>query len=809
AHLLQGAGAGPEVPVAVFMDRSVEMVVALLGVLKAGAAYVPLDPAYPPDRLAFMLEDCGAPVLLSQDWLVDRLPAETGARRICLDPTFETVEDESDEPPVSAVAPGNLAYVIYTSGSTGRPKGVAVTHASAVALLRWAAGVFPDEELAGVLASTSICFDLSVFELFFPLSRGGCVLVVENALELLALEGGGVGGQPVTLLNTVPSAAAELVRALGLPGSVRTVCLAGEPIPAPLVGQIYAQPGVGRLLNLYGPSEDTTYSTVQRVEFADPGRAASPPIGRPIAGTRAYVLDAGLAPVPPGMPGELYLGGAGLARGYFHRPELTAERFVPDPFGPEGEQLYRTGDRVRHLADGRLDYLGRFDHQVKLRGFRVELGEIETVLARHPAVRQAVAVVRGSALVAYLVPPGDEPPQIQEIRDYLRDRLPDYMVPAVFVVLPELPLNPSGKIDRRALPDPGTEARMSPRDLVELALVQLWEEVLDIRPVGVRDDFFDLGGHSLLAVRLMALIRDRFGRELPLTSLFRAPTVEQLATLLRQGETLEQRTLVEITPRTASGADSLPPFFCVHPAGGNILCYVELARALGPDQPFYGLQLLEETAGSVEEMAARYAAAVREVQPQGPYSLGGWSSGGTIAFEMARLLAGTGEEIRLLALIDTPRPRFDGPWNSDEPEMMVMFARDLAATYGRELPGTVTAEYLRSIDPGERIQRVLAEAQAIYLFPPDLTRADAERLFGMFRSVQEAVSVYEPRPYPGRAAVFLADGSGQEDPSFGWGGLAEVAAERIAGDHYSIVRAPHVEELARRLRGRLAGEEGR
>jgi amino acid adenylation domain-containing protein len=817
AHLLQGAGAGPEVPVAVFMDRSVEMVVALLGVLKAGAAYVPLDPAYPQDRLAFMLQDCGATILLSQDWLVDRLPVETGVRRVCLDPTFETLEDESDEPLAPPVAPANLAYLIYTSGSTGRPKGVAVTHASAVALLRWAAGVFPDEELAGVLASTSICFDLSVFELFFPLSRGGCVLVVENALEMLTIDS--LGGQPVTLLNTVPSAAAELVRAAGLPGSVRTVCLAGEPIPAPLVAQIHAQPGVGRLLNLYGPSEDTTYSTI---ELAASGLAVSPAIGRPITGTRAYVLDAGMRPVPPGMPGELYLGGTGLARGYFQRPELTAERFVPDPFGEvtglAGERLYRTGDRVRHLSDGRLDYLGRFDHQVKLRGFRIELGEIEAVLARHPAVRQAVVTVRGSAadrrLVAYLVPApaeGEETPRVHEIKGYLRDRLPDYMVPPAFVLLPELPLNPSGKVDRRALPDPGMDARMPPRDLVELELARLWEEVLDVHPVGVRDDFFDLGGHSLLAVRLMASIRERFGRELPLASLFRAATVEQLAALLRQGgEPLERRTLVEITaPRPHAAGSAEPALFCVHPAGGNVLCYMELARALGPDQPVYGLQLTDGMAGDVEEMAARYVAAVREVQPRGPYSLGGWSAGGTIAFEMARQLAEAGEEVRLLALIDTPRPGIDGAWKADEIEMMVMFARDLAATYGQELPFLVTAEYLRSIDPEERIPRVLAEARAIHLFPPDLSQTEAERLFGMFRAVQEAVGVYAPRLYPGRAVVFRASEVRPDlDEAFGWGDFARVEVERVEGDHYSILRAPQVEALARLLGSRL-GEEGR
>ncbi|HYG61280.1 MAG TPA: amino acid adenylation domain-containing protein, partial [Thermoanaerobaculia bacterium] len=320
ARLLRRAGVGAEVPVAVFMDRSLEMVVALLGVLKAGGFYVPLDPAYPPERLAFMLEDCQARVLLSQDWLMERLPDTGVSRQIYLDPTFESLEDEDATRPEPLTVPAHLAYLIYTSGSTGRPKGVAITHASAAALVDWAVDAFGEEELAGTLASTSICFDLSVFELFVPLSRGGCVLVVETVLDLLE-NGGKIGGQPITLINTVPSAAAELVRS-GLPASVRTVNLAGEPIPPLLVGQIHAQAGVERLLNLYGPSEDTTYSTTEETA-AD--AIVPPAIGRPIEGTRAYVLDGTLHPVSPGLPGELYLTGAGLARGYFRRPDLTAE----------------------------------------------------------------------------------------------------------------------------------------------------------------------------------------------------------------------------------------------------------------------------------------------------------------------------------------------------------------------------------------------------------------------------------------------------------------------------------------------------
>jgi amino acid adenylation domain-containing protein len=375
AHYLQTLGVKPEVLVGICLERSINMLVGLLAIFKAGGAYVPLDPAYPQERLAFMLEDSSVPILLTQSRLLESFPQHKGCF-ICLDTDWETITLFAEENPTSQVTPDNLSYIIYTSGSTGKPKGVAIEHRSPVALFYWAKNIFTVEDLAGVLASTSICFDLSVFELFLPLSVGGKVILAENALSLPTLP----AVLEVTLINTVPSAIAELVRSSSIPASVCTVNLAGEPLQNQLVQQIYKQETIQRVFNLYGPSEDTTYSTFALVKKGD----SIVTIGRPISNTQVYLLDEHLQPVPIGVSGELYIGGDGLARGYLNRPDLTQERFIPNPFN--NSKLYKTGDLARYLPDGNIDYLGRIDHQVKIRGYRIELGEIEAVLTQHPEV---------------------------------------------------------------------------------------------------------------------------------------------------------------------------------------------------------------------------------------------------------------------------------------------------------------------------------------------------------------------------------------------------------------------------------------
>ena len=546
ARHLRALGVGPESRVGVHLERGAGLAVALLGVLKAGGAYVPLDPAYPAARLAFMLGDTGASVVITSAALRASLPA-TDACVIVSGDAIDKVDDDSGDVDGGA-EPGNLAYLTHTSGSTGTPKGVALEHRGVSALMRWAGDAFSDDEMAGVLATTSVGFDVSVFELFAPLVRGGTVILAADALAVADLPARGAA----TLLSTVPSAAAELVRAGAIPPSVRTVCVAGEALPRALVDALHATPTISRVCNAYGPSEDTVFSTVADVPAGD----AVVTIGRPIAGGRAYVLDARLDPVPIGIAGDLYLGGEGLARGYLGRAGATAERFIPDPLGEAGARMYRTGDRARWTAEGEIVFLGRVDAQVKVRGFRVEPGEVEAALARHPSVAAAAVAARGEGrLVAWIVPAAGEM-DAAELRTHLRAHLPDFMVPRTFVAIGRLPLTASGKIDRRALPEPDAPASpevfVAPRTETEATLARLWAEVLGLPSVGVDDDFFELGGHSLLAARVAARASAALGAELPLRALFEAPTVAALAARLRAADALPPLPPIERAPEGAA-----------------------------------------------------------------------------------------------------------------------------------------------------------------------------------------------------------------------------------------------------------------
>ena len=555
ANYLVQRGAGPEVLIGIHSERSVAMLVAILGVLKAGSAYVPLDPMYPRERISHILEDAGALLVLTQESIVDDLPA-FGGQCILLDRGWPEISQESAAEPSSGVSPSNLAYVLFTSGSTGRPKGVAIEHQSAATFVYWAQQAFRPEQLAGVLLSTSICFDLSIFEMFVPLSVGGKVIIADNALLLPSLP----AKNEVTLINTVPSAMAELLRMNGVPESVNTVNLAGEALPETLVEQIYANTKASQVYNLYGPTEDTTYSTYTLVPSG-----ARVTIGRPIANSQAYILDAERKPVPIGVPGELYLAGAGLARGYYGRADLTSERFVANPFANDlTARMYRTGDLARFLPDGDIDYLGRIDHQVKLRGFRIELGEIETVLLAHPAVERAVVVVREDTpgdkrLVAYLVAASASMLDFAVLRNWVREQLPEYMVPVAWVEMPSLPLTPNGKVDRKNLPAPEYQRAelageyQEARTPAEEVMAGIWAEVLKLDRVGIHDQFFELGGHSLLATQVVSRIRHAFQVELPLRALFEAPTVAELAERVEALQREEQGLLappIVPVPRT-------------------------------------------------------------------------------------------------------------------------------------------------------------------------------------------------------------------------------------------------------------------
>jgi len=573
AHRLAGRGLGPGDRVAICLSRTPRLVAAILGTLRAGATYVPLDPTYPALRLAFMLRDSAAAVVLSEEAVADVLPAD-GPPVVRLDGDGDgdsgEAGSEAAPPPLGAAPADGLSHLIYTSGSTGTPKGVAIRHAGAVAMLDWARHTYGRDERSGVLLSTSVCFDLSLFEIFLPLTTGGAAVLVRDALELTEVAADALAATPVTMLNTVPSAATELVRAGAVPPTVTTVNLAGEPLRRGLVEHLYGLGHVEHVYNLYGPSEDTTYSTWERVPRGDDLPVT---IGVPLPGSRAYVTDRHLHPAPVGVPGELCLAGDGLARGYLERPGRTAAAFVPDPFTAEagggddgdgdrgGRRLYRTGDLVRWRADGRLDFLGRIDHQVKLRGFRIELGEIEGALAAHPAVAEAVVTVhRGDGadpeLLAYWTAALDDTDVESELESCLGERLPAYMVPRRWLHLDALPHTPSGKVDRAALPDPGRRDRaaadtamVAPRNDTEVTLARVWAEVLGIDELGIDDGFFALGGHSLAGAKAVARSAAALGVDLTLPDLFEHPTVARFASLVAR-----RRAVADATPAAARRA---------------------------------------------------------------------------------------------------------------------------------------------------------------------------------------------------------------------------------------------------------------
>jgi amino acid adenylation domain-containing protein len=541
AHFLRELGVRPDCRVALCVERGLPMMVGLLAVLKAGGAYVPLDPAYPEERLRFMLEDSAPVVLLTHSHLALRFPVDIPV--VLLDTESKLWHNQSNtnpDPAAVGLKPDHLAYLIYTSGSTGTPKGVCIEHRNVVNFLTWARTHFSENVLERTLASTSLNFDLAVFECVVPLTTGNTVEIVRDVLDLIR--------RPlrVSLINTVPSAMKALLTGGANFDGVRVVNLAGEPLKQDLAERLFAETSIEHLSNLYGPSETTTYSTWVTMHR---GETFVQHIGRPVSNTRVYILDLQGEPTPIGVTGEIYIGGAGVARGYLNRPALTAERFLPDPFASDpGARMYRTGDLGRWLPDGNIEFLGRNDFQVKIRGFRIELGEIESRLAEHNGIREAVVIARedqpgDQRLVAYYVPLPSRPevPQPEALRAHLSRSLPEYMVPSAYVCLDALPLTPNGKIDRKALPTPDACAARSyepPEGETEIVMSRIWGDVLGLDRVGRYDNFFELGGHSLLAVTLVDRLRPH-GIFADIGRIFDTPTLAEFAQATRTLKEIE------------------------------------------------------------------------------------------------------------------------------------------------------------------------------------------------------------------------------------------------------------------------------
>ncbi|MEC1667414.1 non-ribosomal peptide synthetase [Bacillus mojavensis] len=677
ARLLISKGVGSEQFVALALPRSLDMTVGLLAVLKAGAAYLPLDPDYPADRIAFMLNDARPAIIITSSQVENQIPPAENVPKIVLDDpelceklkTYSPLNpDHTDR--IRPLSPFNTAYVIYTSGSTGVPKGVMIPHQNVTRLFgatdHWFR--FGSDDVWTMFHSYA--FDFSVWEIWGPLMHGGRLVIVphdisrspEAFLRLLVKEG-------VTILNQTPSAFYQFMQAereqpdLGQALSLRYVVFGGEALELSRLEDWYHRhpEQAPKLINMYGITETTVHVSYIELDRNIAAIRANSLIGCGIPDLGVYVLDERLQPVPPGVAGELYVSGAGLARGYLGRPGLTAERFIADPFGPPGTRMYRTGDVARRRADGSLDYVGRADHQVKIRGFRIELGEIEAALVQHPQLEDAAVIVRedqpgDKRLAAYVIPSSEETFDTAELRRYAAERLPDYMVPSAFVTMKELPLTPNGKLDRKALPAPDFAAAVTgrgPRTPQEEILCDLFMEVLHLPRVGIDDRFFDLGGHSLLAVQLMSRIREALGVELSIGNLFEAPTVAGLAERLEMGSS--QSALDVLLPLRTSG-DRLP-LFCVHPAGGLSWCYAGLMTSLGTDYPIYGLQARgigqqEALPKTLDDMAADYIEQIRTIQPKGPYHLLGWSLGGNVVQAMATQLQNQGEEVSLLVMLD-------------------------------------------------------------------------------------------------------------------------------------------------------------
>jgi amino acid adenylation domain-containing protein len=817
AHYLRGHGVGPEVVVGLCVERSLGLVVALLGVLKAGGAYLPLDPAHPSERLGFMLAEAEAPVLVTQRSLLDRFPVH-GAKVVCLDRDWDEMGPSPGDEPDPGVTAGTLAYLIYTSGSTGQPKGVEIPHQAVINLLCAMQELLQLSERDAWLSVTTLSFDIAVLELMLPLTVGARVVVMEPE---------GVA-DPSQLADRLTSAAITVMQATpttwrllieygwqGHPGL--TILCGGETLSPGLAGALLER--AARVWNVYGPTETTVWSTAFRVEPTQ----GPVPIGRPIANIEVYVLDRQGEPVPIGVPGELYIGGSGVARGYFRRPELTRERFLAYPLGGRPDvRIYRTGDRVRFRSDGNLEFLGRLDDQVKVRGYRVEPGEIEAVLSQHPAVQEAVVIAEpepdasgDKRLCAYVGASREGRPSSGELREFVARKLPGYMIPSAFVLLEQLPLTANGKVDRHALsamttrgPIPaGSDSKSrGPSDHLERELVRIWESTLGTSPIGMGDNFFELGGTSLRAVALLARIEETFREPLPLATLFQTPTVEGLARAIReQGWSLQGSGLVPIR-RDGAGL----PIFAVPGIGGDSVTYVDLARHLGAEQPFYGLQARgldgrDTPFTRLPDMATHYLAQVRAQQAHGPYALLGTCMGGVVAFEMAQQLRAQGEEVKLLALIDSWPPVQAGRWHVTLPT-----SRSLALL--RFLVGRVHLhlQALAALGAKERRAYLGRKARTI---GRKLIRRDPLR--GNWSEIHQdrvrqanywALQQYVPRPYAGRIMLFVAANREVleiEDDRLAWRDLAVGGLEvySVPGhDSGLMLRAPNVRILSAHLR---------
>ncbi len=809
-HLL---GVKPGDAVGLFVERSIHMVVGLLGILKSGAAYVPMDPAFPAERLGFMAEDAEMPVIITQASVAGQLPRHR-AEILLMDGELPEAGIHTH----SEVS-GDLAYVIFTSGSTGRPKGVQIPHRAVVNFLnsmRREPGLTADDVL---LAVTTLSFDIACLEIFLPLTTGATLVVAtretvsDGNLLRDALERTGA-----TVMQATPISWRMLLEAgwRGSPGL--KILIGGEAVPRNLVNQLV--PRVASVWNMYGPTETTIWSTVARLEAGEEPVS----IGRPIDNTQVYIVSSGMQLQPVGVTGELLIGGDGLALGYLKQPELTTEKFIADPFsGRTGARLYRTGDLAKWCEDGTLECLGRIDHQVKIRGFRIELGEIETTLSKLDNVSQCAVAVHedrpgDQRLVAYYVTKTDSEAPIPEWRDYLRSQLPEYMVPQHFVKLEAMPLTPNGKVDRKALPAPHAAItplaeHIAPRDPIETKLLSIFSQVLKTSDIGITDNFFEMGGHSLLAVRLVSKIEKEFGRRIPLAALFNSPDVERIANILRPRETAKSgwNSLVPILPD-----DTKPRIFLIHGAGGNLLIYRVLAKHLRSVFSIFGFQSQGLDGKSkaftrVEEMAAYYVHELRAFQHTGPYYLAGYCMGGAVAYEMARLLRSEKQLIGLVAMLDSYNLNAARSLKSQSGKFSFLRQKigfhfdNLGQLSARESFGYLSEKLRMAEEAGmkkvaaciDKIRNTIKGAEGEYSSETFIQKIN-----------HQAAWDYVPGPFDGKVTLFKPQKNYDffPDPKMGWGKvvLEELEVLEIPVNPHAMLLEPYARTLAAALAKRIA-----
>jgi amino acid adenylation domain-containing protein len=822
AHYLRAQGIGPEQVIGICVEPSLELPVAVMGVIKSGAAYLPLDPFYPAERLRYMADHARVRLIVTQQRLREKITAIGIGRGLELDGEQDLLEDQPVENPTLLTTSRNACYVIFTSGSTGRPKGITIEHRSLVNLvagLKKICGVGPGDR---VLQFASFSFDQSVREIFEPL-LGGAALYLVPRDKLMA-------GQPlfdvlrdkrITALTLAPSVMAHLPVA-PLPDLTR-VSLGGEALPGVVVDRW--APG-RKLFNAYGPSEITFASSIPQC-FANNGK---PTIGKPLQNLRYFVVDERMQPCAIGMPGELLIGGVGLARGYYQLPELTAERFIPDPFsGEAGARLYRSGDLARWLPTGEIDYLGRLDQQVKLHGLRIELGEIEAVLFQHESVT-ATAVILDTEiagkeqLVAYVVPAKAELP-VDDLKKFLATKLPPYMVPPIFIPLDRIPVTPAGKIDKRALPSLGSvrqqKTYIAPSTPIEQKVAEIWKQVLDLDRVSATDNFFELGGSSLQGVTLLALVEDEFQVKLSFAKVFEHPSLREFTQLIDGGTQNMLLTMADgaVLLRRAQRDDR--HIFFVHDPSGGIDSLVPLSNQIDASWNVWGIQpgpldpeVLPEV--SLESLASDYIRKMRVVQPDGPWSIGGWSFGAVIAYEMSRQLLTSGQEVSLLTAIDAEPPNRH-KWNN----VLTEFVDNLKAAFkpaaAAVFPVTDTSRACQLLlnrvsrynNAGDRIRPCTPEA--VFEAIGSWQERNEEELFDALRRVMSfigALSIYETGAPAAvnmenfQAAVSAGSHEGQWEAFVS----GRVRHHVLNGDHRSILRPPIVDNLANTLNETLTGQ---